>query len=146
MKTRFLTRATELAGAMLLAGGLTAAHLAAADPAPPAAAATTTGVPFISGGVGETERTEMNEHSSNFNLRVITAKANGDYLAGVNLTIRNEKGSALLTTVTPGPLLMAQLPPGKYTVTASNGSDVRKETVTVDRGRQAVVLIHLGDA
>lgn len=146
MKPDILNPARTWAGSLLLAGSLAAAPLPAAELPPPTPSATGSNVTFITGGVGETERSQINEISEAFNLRVITAKTNGDYLSGVNLTIRNEKGTPMLSTVTQGPLLLAQLPPGKYTVTANLGSEVRQEVVTVDRARQAVVLMHLADA
>lgn len=146
MKPDILNPARAWAGSLLLAGSLVAAPLPAAEPPPATPSARGSTVTFITGGVGETERSQINEISEAFNLRVVTAKTNGDYLSGVNLTIRNEKGAPMLSTVTQGPLLLAQLPPGKYTVTANLGSEVRQEVVMVDRARQAVVLMHLADA
>lgn len=146
MKPDVLNPAKAWAGSLLLAGSLVAAPLPAAEPPPATPSASSSNVTFVTGGVGETERSQMNEISEAFNLRVIIAKANGDYLSGVNLTIRDQKGTPMLSTVTQGPLLMARLPPGRYTVTANLGSEVRQEIVTVDPTRQTVVLMQLADA
>lgn len=146
MKPKTLTRSKAWTGMVLLAGSLAMAPILAEETLPPSSAVTPQGVRILSGGVGETDRSSMNEVSRAYNLRVITARPTGEYLAGVNLTIRNERGATLVSTITQGPLLFAQLPPGKYTVTAMSGSEVRTEKVTVAQSRQSVVLLHLGDA
>lgn len=146
MKPEPLTRSKAWTAMVLLAGSLAMAPALAEGTLPPGSSVTPQGVPILSGGIGETDRTSMNDVSQAFNLRVITARPTGEYLAGVNLTIRNERGATLVATVTQGPLLFAQLPPGKYTVTAMSGSDVQTEKVTVAQSHQSVVLLHLGDA
>lgn len=145
MKQLSLKSTLAVGAASLLVGGLTPATAVAADPLPAVPAEAQQGVPYMSGGVSAPERTRMDELSQGFNLRVVTARQNGEYLADVNVTIRNERGASMLSTVTNGPWLLAQLPPGKYTVVASAGGQAQQETVTVSRERQSVVLLHLAD-
>ncbi|MBL8447369.1 MAG: hypothetical protein JNJ44_08165 [Zoogloeaceae bacterium] len=151
MKSPTLKRVQTLAGSALLSCGLlTTAVAAEITPLtrglPPASAsATVQPVPFLSGGVGELDRSRIDEMSDAFNLRIITAKTNGEYLTGVHLTIVSEQGKSMLSTVAKGPLLLAQLPPGRYTVTAMSGDEFRQQVVTVSDGRQAIVLLHMAD-
>lgn len=88
----------------------------------------------------------MNAVAEDFNLKIITAKPSGEYLTGVTLLIRNQEGRPMVSTVAQGPILLAQLPPGRYTVMAINGSDVRQEAVTIRPARQAVLRLHMDEA
>ena len=142
MRTQKLRRIKALAASALLAGCLFTAAVAAEPITPPPSPV----APYLSGGVGETERDRMNAVAEDFNLKIITAKPSGEYLTGVTLLIRNQEGRPMVSTVAQGPILLAQLPPGRYTVMAINGSDVRQEAVTIRPARQAVLRLHMDEA
>ncbi|MBL8447345.1 MAG: carboxypeptidase regulatory-like domain-containing protein [Zoogloeaceae bacterium] len=142
MSTPSLRRFKALAGSALLAGSLMTAAVAAEPFTPP----TSSAVPYLSGGVGETERDRMSAMAAAFNLKIVTAKPTGEYLAGVTLLIRDQEGRPMLSTVAQGPILLAQLPPGRYSVMAINGDDIRQEAVTVRPARQAVLRLHMDEA
>lgn len=131
--------------ALLLAGALMLGTAGAATPNPADGAVTQSPVSFVTGGVGEGERSRLDEISHDYNLRVVTARANGEYLAGVSMVIRDGKGAQVLATVTQGPWLLAQLPPGEYSVLAADGNQIKKQRVSVNRERQAVVVMYLAD-
>jgi len=99
------------------------------------------GIPYLSGGVGIGEREELREMRKNYNLKLIFAREDGDYLADVNVVIGNEKGEKLLDVNSPGPWFYTKLPPGKYNVTATvEGSTVQKEIQVGSNGMTDVVL------
>jgi hypothetical protein len=100
---------------------------------------------FVSGGVGAGERAHLNEISSGYNLRVVVARPDGAYLADVHLSIRDQGDREVLSTVTEGPLLLANLPPGKYSVTASTGQGVTRASVVVDRTHQRMLVIRMAE-
>lgn len=129
---------------LLLAGGLSLG-LAVGGVAVAAGPGATGAVPFTSGGVGETERAELDDMSQAYNLRVVTARPTGEYLSAVNVDIRNGQGASVLNTVTEGPWLLVRLPPGTYTVQATAGNQTRQTAIRVDRDHQARVLMHLPD-
>ena len=83
-------------------------------------ARTDQGVRYISGGVGEGERTELNNLSNQFNLRLLFAmQGSGEYLSAVRVNILDTQGGSVLNVQSKGPWFFAQLEPGDYIVEAS---------------------------
>lgn len=72
---------------------------------------------YVSGGIGESERTELDALSSQFNLRLLFAtEGSGEYLSSVKVNILDSRGDPVLTAQSKGPWFFAQLPPGDYSV------------------------------
>jgi hypothetical protein len=91
-------------------------------------------VPYRTGGVSAEEFAELNRLASNYNLRLVMADStSGAYLAGVAVTIRSlADGTTVLDKGDAGPKLLAELPAGRYEVTARS-TEVRAgapDTVT----------------
>jgi hypothetical protein len=86
---------------------------------------------FISGGVGKAERDRLEAMSRDYNFKMQMATSGGAFVSDVNVKIKDAKGNVVLETVTDGPLLMAKLPTGKYTVTASKFGETKTQTVQV---------------
>ncbi len=75
------------------------------------------GVRYISGGVGESERAELNAQSGQFNLRLLFAiQGSGEYLSAIQVRILDANDATILTADSKGPLFLAQLAPGNYAV------------------------------
>jgi hypothetical protein len=92
-------------------------------------------VAFISGGVGESEQQAMQKMQGEYNLHLLFAEKNGDYLSGVNVQVQDQKGTTVLSTTTQGPRLFAKLPAGSYKVTASADGKSQTRSVSVgDKG------------
>ena len=89
------------------------------------------GISYISGGVGESSEQAMREVAKQYNLHLTFAAADGSYLADVPVTIQDNKGNAVLDTVSPGPLFYANLAPGSYTVAASVNGKTQTKRVEV---------------
>jgi hypothetical protein len=101
-------------------------------PAPLPAADLTSGVPYISGGIGVSERTEMQEVKSKFNLRLLFAVAgSGSYLANVRVRIDDAAGPTLLEAVSQGPWFYAKLAPGRYVLQVDNAGQVQTRTIEI---------------
>ena len=77
------------------------------------------GFSYISGGIGAEEREQMEKWAKAYNLELSFAVKTGQYLSDVSLTIEDEKGNAIVTTIAQGPWFYIQLPPGRYTVKAT---------------------------
>ncbi len=88
-------------------------------------------VPYISGGAGADSREELLAKEKDFNLKIVAADKSGDYLAGVKVVIESAKKSQVLDTTMDGPILLAKLLPGTYTVRASSDGQTLTRTVTV---------------
>jgi len=96
------------------------------------------GVRYVSGGVGEGERDELNALSGQFNLRLLfAAQGSGDYLADVQVDIMRESGETILSAQSQGPWFFAKLSPGAYRVKASVLNQTQQQTVRVAGSRQS---------
>ena len=109
------------------AGSETAAP-ALQSPAPPQSPASRLmqvrveqGIRYVSGGVGERERAELNALSNQFNLRLMFAmQGSGEYLSAVRVNILDPRGGSVLSIESKGPWFLAQLAPGDYMVEVSS--------------------------
>ncbi|MCB1823988.1 MAG: carboxypeptidase regulatory-like domain-containing protein [Candidatus Competibacteraceae bacterium] len=90
------------------------------------------GIRYASGGVGESERAELNALSGQFNLRLLFAmQGSGDYLADIKVIIVDKRGETVLSAASNGPWFYAELPPGTYTVEVSTPDQTQRQPVTI---------------
>nr|WP_093192001.1 hypothetical protein [Thiocapsa sp. KS1] len=90
------------------------------------------GVPHISGGIGESEREAMEQVKDQYNLRLLFAVAgSGSYLSNIRVEIQDAAGPTLLTTVTVGPWLYANLTPGDYELRVEHAGRLQVRPVRV---------------
>ena len=115
---------------------------AAGDPLPPEQFHGA--VVYRSGGIGESESAAMKAAANRYPLEVLFAQRNESgaavYDAGNRLSIRDDGGEQLLSTVSEGPFLLARLPAGRYTLEASRNGDARTRTVTIGPRHVRVVF------
>lgn len=97
------------------------------------------GIPFLSGGVGLGEREELQQRveAGDFNLKLIFAITEGNYLGNVNVVIENAQGGRVLETVSSGPWFYTKLPAGSYLVTATteDGASQQKRVNVSESGQ-----------
>jgi hypothetical protein len=92
------------------------------------------GIRYISGGIGDDERAELEALSSQFNLRLLFAmQGSGNYLADVQVRILDSRGATVLSAISTGPWFLAQLPPGIYTVEVSTPDQSQRQTLQIDQ-------------
>lgn len=90
------------------------------------------GVPHISGGIGASEREAMEQVKDQYNLRLLFAVAgSGSYLSNIRVEIQDAAGPTLLTTVTVGPWLYANLTPGDYELRVEHAGRTQVRQVRV---------------
>jgi len=87
--------------------------------------------PHVSGGTGADERAELLAKEKEYNLKILGAAKSGDYLAGVKVTIESATKERVLDTTMDGPIHLAKLVPGTYTIWATSGSQKLTQTVTI---------------
>lgn len=115
---------TSIAQLVLAAAAFTTtAGFAQAPSASPAGAA----VPYASGGVGDTDLARMKALEGQYNTKLVFTVMEGNYLADVGVTVTDGKGQPVIKAVSDGPVFLAKLPAGAYTVAATY------EGVTVTR-------------
>jgi hypothetical protein len=96
-------------------------------------------VPYISGGVGADDREELAAKESEYNLKVVVAATSGAYLADVQIVIDSARNGRVLDATMEGPILLAKLNPGTYTIKAISDAQPQTKTVTVaGQGLQTV--------
>lgn len=96
---------------------------------------------LLIGGVGTEERDAMLEERSAYNLwLVFVERGTGNYLTGVKVTVTDDSGNAVIDAVAQGPWLMAQLPPGRYTVHTARSET---QSLTVGHAGRAMAVIRL---
>ncbi len=87
--------------------------------------------PHISGGVGADARENLLAKEKEYNLKIIAAEKSGDYLANVKVVIESARKEQVLDTTMEGPILLAKLAPGTYTIRATSDGQTLTRTVTI---------------
>jgi hypothetical protein len=77
------------------------------------------GIRYMTGGVGTEERAAMEQMAKDYDLELVFALATGEYLANVEVIIRESGGRIPLKAASDGPLFFVDLPQGLYEITAS---------------------------
>ncbi len=102
-------------------------------------------VKFVTGGVGLDESRALLERREDFPLsvEVYQRQAGHDvYTAGADVHVLDPRGAAVLQAHAEGPLLLADVPAGRYTVvTTFGGQTERKDVVVHDGGDARAVFV-----
>ena len=91
---------------------------------------------FACGGIGSDESNAMRAAMKDHPLSLLFARAGGEYLANVDVSIKSGSGDTALAMRAAGPVCLIDLPAGRYTVEASSEGVTKTHTVTVGRGSQ----------
>ncbi len=105
----------------------------AASPAPTAFSATS--VPFLSGGVGEDSMAQLISREKEFDLKLFLVGQSGSYLSDIRITIIDAKGNGVLLTTSEGPVLLANLSAGTYSVKAQKNGHTLEQKISVTPGK-----------
>jgi hypothetical protein len=101
-------------------------------------------VTYLSGGIGEREAKAIKEVAPKYPLEVefIKKEPSGPaaYLAEDKLAIRDHAGKTVLSTTSNGPFLLAKLPPGRYTVMATNDKTSKERRIDLASGKHEKIV------
>ncbi|HEX7271119.1 MAG TPA: carboxypeptidase regulatory-like domain-containing protein [Casimicrobiaceae bacterium] len=100
-------------------------------------------VTFMSGGVGTDQQAAMKQVAEGYPLElqfIETLQGRSVFTAGVEVTIRDRAGSVVLDVRSDGPLLLAKLPPGRYTISADNVGKIETREVIIQPGAHRTVV------
>jgi hypothetical protein len=131
--TRTWKRAAVAAIFGVLATG--AAAVLAMDQLPPVQRSG--GVEYINGGVGIEQSRAIEQASAHWPLTITFAQQDhqhGDFVTDVKTVVRDAKGASVLTLDKAGPIVLAKLEPGDYTVEATRHGKTLSERVQVKAG------------
>lgn len=99
-------------------------------------AQTQNGIIYLSGGIGLDESTAMKAAAKDYTLMLTCSiQPTGQYLSDVKVSITDKSGSPVLETVTDGPMLLVQLAPGQYRISAENDGVTMNRTVDIGSER-----------
>jgi hypothetical protein len=96
---------------------------------------TENGVTYICGGVGKEEATYMKREARKHDALLTFADKRGEFVADVNVAIKDPGGKTLLETKCDGPMMLVDLPKGgKYRIHAEVNGHPIEQTVAVAKG------------
>ncbi|HET7766682.1 MAG TPA: carboxypeptidase-like regulatory domain-containing protein [Burkholderiales bacterium] len=108
---------------------------------------TENGITYMSGGVGKPEAAAMREEARQYPLSMVfSAAKDNEFLAGVEVTIKNKAGKEVLSTVSDGPIMLVKLPAGRYTVAAEAHGKTLHRSVQVPAKGDRQVSFHWAQA
>lgn len=88
------------------------------------------GISYVSGGIGFDERKALDTVGKTYSLKLVFAKMGGAFVAIVDVEIKDNAERTIFKATSRGPWLYADLPSGRYTVTAaSKGARIEKEII-----------------
>lgn len=86
---------------------------------------------WVGGGTNSAEIEALRERQKDHTLKLMFTLNAGNYLAGVDVTVVDAKGATVLEQRETGPILLARLPRGRYTVTATSEGRTEKRSVQI---------------
>ena len=110
---------------------------------------TPAGSAYVSGGVSDDERIEMQKTREQYSLWVLTAaRKSGAYLSDVHLLITDSAKKVVFDAPIDGPWLFLNLPLGRYTIAATHKGETQHRVTTIHKGdhHQAIFYFDTGDA
>jgi hypothetical protein len=102
-------------------------------------------VTYMTGGIGHDEAAAMRKEEREFPLSlefVKRAKSTNEYVAGVDVTIKDPQGNTDLHALADGPMLLARLPDGKYKVSAELDGKTRTRDVVIAKHKPEHIVFH----
>jgi hypothetical protein len=100
-------------------------------------------VTYLSGGIGRAESVAMRQNAKNYPLEIVFVEKAGtleEYLSEVTLQIQDVNKNNMLEIATEGPYFLANLPQGKYFVTAEYKGEVKTQWVNVSIKKHAKLV------
>lgn len=93
------------------------------------------GISFVSGGVGDESMAELADLENQFDLKLFLVGQSGSYLSDISVTIIDAQGKGVLLTTSEGPVLLAKLVSGTYTVKATKNGHTLEQKLSVTLGQ-----------
>ena len=100
-------------------------------------------ITYLSGGIGHDEALAMKHAAGSYPLELVFVQRDGkkeDYLADMPVRIVDAKGAVVFEGRSEGPYFLAQLPKGRYTVSAKWDAWSFSRHVTVGKEHERVVF------
>ena len=98
-------------------------------------------VNFVNGGVTQEEADQLRARASSYPVEIQFARridGASAFAADVHVRIADDSGNFVLVLPAAEPILLANLPPGRYTVEATYEGQTKRQQLTVGRGHQKI--------
>ena len=89
------------------------------------------GVAYLTGGIGTEEQERFNAGAQEFNLKLVFTLNEGNYIADVNVLIKDEEGREIVKAIADGPFFMVKLSPARYIVEATFRGKTERRNIEV---------------
>jgi hypothetical protein len=99
---------------------------------------------FVNGGIGKAEADALRAEAADYPLELVFtrhADNRDEFIAEVHLTIRDRDGQVIVDQAQQGPIFLARLPDGTYTVIAEYRGETQTRRVAVADGRHAKLAL-----
>lgn len=93
-------------------------------------------ISYVTGGIGDDEKSQLEATQHNYNLHVMNADKSGHFSGDTRIVISDLQHNPLLDA-TSGPLFYANLPKGRYIVEGYSQEKMKKQTVTIGNTKPA---------
>ncbi len=104
------------------------------------------GILYVSGGIGVSSQERLKMLEPQFNLKLVFTLTQGNYLGDVNVVMKDAGGKLLLEHVTEGPIFMARVPAGSYTVSATYSGRAQSRSIKAAEKLRTEYFRWSGDA
>lgn len=101
----------------------------------------TNGVAYVSGGVGDESMAQLANMEKQFDLKLFLVGKSGAYLSDIGIAITDAKDQGVLLTTSDGPVLLANLPSGTYSVKATKNGDVVEQKISLSSGQLRTIYL-----
>jgi hypothetical protein len=103
------------------------------------------GVRSLQGGVGEAEQQQMKAAAADYSLGLTFASDTGAYLADVAVRVLDAKGRVVFDTTVRNPIVLVDLPSGRYSIEATYQGRTQSSSVTLAQGKSRALTLRWRD-
>ena len=97
-------------------------------------------VAYVSGGVGVDSQERLNSMRSSYNTKLVFTLNEGNFLANIPVKITDARGRVVVDDVSEGPIFMAKLPAGSYTVMATYDGKTQTRRIQAGSGLRTELM------
>jgi hypothetical protein len=103
------------------------------------------GVRSLQGGVGEAEQQQMKAAAAEYSLGLTFASDTGAFLADVAVRVLDAKGRVVFDTTVRNPIVLVDLPSGRYSIEATYQGRTQRSSVTLAQGKSRAMTLRWRD-
>ena len=142
--TTAFTRGATVAALLAINGSVFAAQLGVLSMAESGGGYRGNEIAYINGGVSREEADALRNAASNFPLQLVFTRrgqpgANDEFVADASIAFFDDRGNRVAALDGQGPMFLARLPDGRYTLVVEHDGRRQTRQVDVRNGRTKIV-------